>query len=49
MTVAQLIAELQKLDPQARVVIVDSSQNPPMEFPVLCCTEYNPGEITLEY
>jgi hypothetical protein len=54
MTVAELITELSKLDPTARVVIIDGNRDDDSEannnaFPVLCCTEYEPGEITLEY
>ena len=50
MTVAELIAELSKLPLDARVVIVASAAGEqPISFPVLCCTEYEPGEITLEY
>jgi len=50
MTVSELIAELSKLDPDARVVIIiNASHEEPVNYPVLCCTEYEPGEITLEY
>jgi hypothetical protein len=49
MTVAELIAELSKHDPQARVVVIDNSTDTPTPFPVQTCTEYEPGEITIEY
>jgi hypothetical protein len=50
MTVAELIAELSKLDPTARVVIIDNASfEEPVNYPVLCCTEYAAGEITLEF
>jgi hypothetical protein len=49
MTVAELIAELAKLDPNSTVIVIDNSSTPPQPYPVLCCTEYNSGEITIEY
>jgi hypothetical protein len=50
MTVAELIEALSHHHPDARVVVIDNSDSGnPVPFPVLCLTEYEPGEITVEY
>jgi hypothetical protein len=49
-TVAEMIAALQTLPQDARVVIIDNwTHDDPTPYPVQALTEYEPGEITIEY
>jgi hypothetical protein len=50
MTVRELIEALQQMPPDAHCVVVDpKGGDEPVCHPVLCCTEYVPGEVTIDY